>query len=178
MWIAFLALWQAHSGFCTDQNVRSQGCQTGEEEASPPVVEWRVLPPTPTLQEAPPDPIIPEVTSVGVQCCSAIQAPSPSTRSSGMAKELERLVVCENSMRVEAARAAPAFVISVVQVLMGVPLPLVAMALHLSDPGPLWGWHVTLMALMVTIPAPALTHGAYLLMAAWTRSRMGNVWCS
>ena len=157
---------QAHSGFCTDQNVRSQGCQTGEEESSPPVVEWRVLPPTPTLQETPPLPAAPQVADIGVQCCGGIEAASPHPRGNRVAGELDRLLVHENSCRVEAVNATPAFVLSVVQALMGIPLPLIALALQLMDPGPVWAWRVTLIALAFTSPAPALAQGAYLFAVA------------
>ncbi|KAK8378719.1 hypothetical protein O3P69_009436 [Scylla paramamosain] len=162
---------RAHSGLCRDQNVRSQGCQTGEEEVSPPVVEWRVLPPTPTQQEALPLPApSAEMADIGVQCCAGMEATSPSPRDSKMALagEMDRLVVYQNSSQVVAKSAAPAFLLSLVQALLGIPLPLIGLALQLMDTRPVWGWRVTLTALAFTSPSPALAHCAYLWAAAST----------
>ncbi|XP_050730805.1 uncharacterized protein LOC127005736 [Eriocheir sinensis] len=166
---------RAHSGFCTDQNVRSQGCQTGEDEASPPVIEWRVLPPTPTLQEPPPVLTAPEVTSVGVQCCSVAQTPSQTPRGGSLAKDFDRLVVWETSVKVESSRAAPALALSAVQALTGVFLPLVVLGLHVGAPGSVWAWWVILLALTVTNPAPALAHCSYFLAEACVRDRLREV---
>lgn len=138
---------------------------------SPPVVEWRVLPPTPTLQETLPLPKpSAEMSDIGVQCCPAVESTSPSPQDSRMALagETDRLVVHQNSSHMVAEGAAPAFLLSVVQALLGIPLPLIGLALQLMDTGPVWAWRVTLITLAFTSPSPALAHCAYLWAAAST----------
>ncbi|KAK7071534.1 hypothetical protein SK128_006234, partial [Halocaridina rubra] len=55
---------RTHQDFCSGMNVRSQSCQTGEKEVSPPVIEWRMNASTSAENST----IEAQVNDAGVQC--------------------------------------------------------------------------------------------------------------
>ncbi|KAG7174556.1 hypothetical protein Hamer_G016461, partial [Homarus americanus] len=167
---------RTHQAFCSGMNVRSQGCQTGEVEASPPVIEWRLHPSASREDHFQP----PVVAHVEVQCNGLMEDVEPHPQALGLREavdlrpqppELAGLVgdVCVRDARarltgrtrVEAARALPAFFMSLVQVLLWLPLPIMSLTLYLTHTEPVWAWRALLTTLALTNLAPALAPAIY-----------------
>ncbi|XP_042877339.1 uncharacterized protein LOC122256602 [Penaeus japonicus] len=165
---------RTHQAFCSGMNVRSQGCQTGELEVSPPVIEWRIQMSTEELSRA-----SPTLEHVGTQCSFAGEGEwprlprSPSQRSACQVLQVAGEVCVRDARarlagrtRVEAGRSLPAVLLVLVQMLLWLPLPIAALTLFFSSsPDPSWAWRVLLVILSVTNLSPALGSATYLVVA-------------
>ncbi|XP_037785600.1 uncharacterized protein LOC119581278 [Penaeus monodon] len=164
---------RTHQAFCSGMNVRSQGCQTGELEASPPVIEWRIQMSTEELSRA-----SPTLVHVATQCSFTGEGEwprpsrSPSQRSACQVLQVSGEVCVRDARarlagrtRVEAGRSVPAFLLVLLQMLLWLPLPITALTLYFSSCSATWAWRVLLVILAVTNLSPALTSAVYLVAA-------------
>ncbi|ROT73992.1 hypothetical protein C7M84_007524 [Penaeus vannamei] len=164
---------RTHQAFCSGMNVRSQGCQTGELEASPPVIEWRIQMSTEELSRA-----SPTLEDVATQCSFAGEGEwprvsrSPSQRSACQVLQVSGEVCVRDARarlagrtRVEAGRSLPALLLVLLQMLLWLPLPISALTLYFSSCSATWAWRVLLVVLTVTNLSPALTSAVYLVAA-------------
>lgn len=161
---------QTHQTICSGLNYRSQGCQTGEMEASPPVIEWRMH--SSASREKLPQ--CPSMAHVGVQCLGLWEAAAPHSPASGLGQVAGDVCVRDaraqlmGRTRVEATRALPAFIMALIQALLWLPLPIASLTLYLMPAEVGWAWKVMLITLSFTSLAPALAPAAFVVAARWT----------
>ncbi|XP_071550031.1 uncharacterized protein [Panulirus ornatus] len=158
---------RTHQAICSGLNYRSQGCQTGEMETSPPVIEWRMHP-SASREELPQRP---SLAHVGVQCMELLEDTTLRLQTSGLGQVEGDVCVRDararltGRTRVEAGRARPAFVMALVQAMFWLPLPIASLTLYLMPVEVGWAWQVMLLTLSFTSLAPALAPAAFIIAA-------------
>ncbi|KAK4311608.1 hypothetical protein Pmani_016896 [Petrolisthes manimaculis] len=160
---------QTHSAFCSGLNSRSQSSQTGEDEneISPPVIECRVLPPTPT-QTAPLPPLIPPTTaSVSVQCSDSRGAVNslPFFSTPGILNMQTARAKARRVTQTDIRQAVAITTLGIVYIVGWLPLPLTTLICHITPPSPEWIWWVLMSVFSFTGLTTAIAPAAYVLTA-------------
>ncbi|KAK3872017.1 hypothetical protein Pcinc_014807 [Petrolisthes cinctipes] len=154
---------QTHSAFCSGLNSRSQSSQTGEDEISPPVIECRVLPPTPT-QTAPLPPLIsPTTASVSVQCSDSWGAVNslPFFSTPGILNMQTARANARRVTQTDIRQAVAITTLGVVYVVGWLPLSLTTLICHITPPSPEWTWWVLMSVFSFTGLTTAIAPAAY-----------------
>lgn len=158
---------QTHSTFCAGLNSRSQSTQTGDDEISPPVLECRVLPPTPTMSP-PLTPMVPPTTvNVSVQCSESWEAlnPLPFLSTPGMLNMDTARANARSVMHTDVQQAVAIATLGLVHVIGWLPLPLTTLICHITPPSPGWAWWVIMSVFSFTGLTTAIAPAAYVLTA-------------
>ncbi|XP_068232483.1 uncharacterized protein [Palaemon carinicauda] len=148
---------RTHQAFCSGLNIRSQGCQTGTTEVSPPVIEWRM-----NTSHSSEKLNRPQMTHVGVQC-----NPKDFSNESQTEQTVSYMLqlageVCVRDARarlagrthLEYARTLPVFMLTLCQIILWLPLAVTVLIVKFTCYS-VEGWEAIIITVCIGNLSPA-----------------------